>query len=61
MIMEWENGEVISAFMNAYMSNGMEQQNAETGDLVLIQLLGKARSQHSNSYNQFQLYIEKST
>lgn len=43
VIVEWENGEVVSAFMNAYVSNGMEQQNAEPGDLVLIQLLGKAR------------------
>ena len=59
VIVERENGEVVSAFMNAYVANEMEKQNAQPGDLVLIQLLGKARSQHGNSYNQFQLYVEK--
>ncbi|WAR44595.1 hypothetical protein [Methylomonas rapida] len=61
VIVERENGEVVSAFMNAYVSNGMELQNAQPGDLVLIQLMGKAKSQHGNQYNEFQLYIEKPT
>jgi hypothetical protein len=59
IIVERENGEVVSAFMNAYVSNGMERQNAEPGDLVLIQLLGKAQNHHGGSYNQFQCYVDK--
>lgn len=59
VIVEREDGEVVSAFMNAYIATGMEQQNAQPGDLVLIQLLGKAKSQHGNPYNQFQLFVEK--
>lgn len=59
VIVERENGEVVSAFMNAYVAHGMEQQNAQPGDLVLIQLLGKAKSQSGNQYNEFQLYVEK--
>ncbi|QSB01867.1 hypothetical protein JWZ98_02595 [Methylomonas sp. EFPC1] len=59
IIVERENGEVVSAFMNAYIANGMEHHNAQPGDLVLIQLLGKAKSQHGNQYNEFQLYVEK--
>jgi len=60
VIVERENGEVVSAFRNTYIANGMEQQNAQPGDLVLIQLLGKAKSQHGNQYNEFQLHVEKS-
>ncbi len=60
VIVKRENGEVVSAFMNAYIAKGMEQQNAQPGDLVLIQLLRKAKSQNGNQYNEFQLVVEKS-
>ncbi|WP_404357058.1 hypothetical protein [Methylotuvimicrobium sp. KM1] len=59
VIVKLENGDIVSAIMNNYVANGMVQQNAQPGDLVLIQLLGKARSPHGNEYNQFQLYVEK--
>ncbi|MDO8937740.1 MAG: hypothetical protein Q7U98_01115 [Methylicorpusculum sp.] len=58
--MERENGEVVSAFMNAYIANGMERSHAQPGDLVLIQLLGKAKSQDGNQFNQYQVHVEKS-
>ncbi len=61
VIVERENGEVVSAFMNTYISNGMERSNAQPGDLVLIQLIGKGKSQDGNQYNQFQLYVEKAS
>ncbi|MDO9106714.1 MAG: hypothetical protein Q7U57_17345 [Methylovulum sp.] len=59
IIVERENGEVVSAFMNAYIANGMERSHAQPGDRVLIQLLGKAKSQDGNQYNQFLVYVEK--
>ena len=59
VIVERENGEVVSTFMNNYIANGMKQHNAQPGDLVLIQLLGKAKSQQGNQYNEFQLHVEK--
>lgn len=59
VIVKREKGEVVSAFMNNYIANGMELQNAQPGDLVLIQLMGKAKSQHGNQYNQFQFCVEK--
>jgi hypothetical protein len=37
----------------------MERSQAQPGDLVLIQLLGKAKSQDGNQFNQFQVYVEK--
>jgi hypothetical protein len=60
VIVERENGEVVSAFMNAYIANGMERSHARPGDLVLIQLLGKAKSQDGNQFNQYQVHVEKS-
>jgi hypothetical protein len=59
VIVERENGEVVSAFMNVYIANGMERSHAQTGDLVLILLLGKAKSQDGNQFNQFQVHVEK--
>ncbi len=51
-----ESGEVISAFLNDYLQQGMERQQAAVGDLVLIQFFGK---QPGERYNRYQLVIQK--
>lgn len=61
VIVKQENGEVVSAFLNTYLANGIEMYHAQPGDLVLIQFLGKAKSPHGNQFNKFQLYVEKAT
>jgi hypothetical protein len=54
-----ENGEVVSAFLNNYLANGMDMHHAEPGDLVLIKLLGKDKNPRGNEFNKFQLAVEK--
>lgn len=59
VIVKQENGEVVSAFLNTYLANGMDMHHAEPGDLVLIKLLGKDKNPRGNEFNKFQLAVEK--
>ena len=59
VIFELETGELVSAILNAYLSEDMRIQNAKENDLVLIQLLGKDVSGHGNSFNKLNLVVEK--
>ncbi|MEI6709324.1 MAG: hypothetical protein WCK96_19575 [Methylococcales bacterium] len=52
-----DTNELVSAFLNDYLQEGMRRQNAQVGDLILIQFLGK---QPSERFNRFHLEIEKS-
>jgi len=56
---ERESGELVSAILNGYLSTGMQIQKAEVGDLVLIQLLGKERSNNGSMFNKYTLIVEK--
>ena len=49
--------ELISAFLNGWLQEGMRRKRAEVGDLILIQFLGK---QSGERFNRFNLEIEKS-
>jgi len=59
VIVERESGELVSAILNNYLRNGMQIQQAEVGDLILIQLLGKERSNNGSMFNKFTLVIDK--
>lgn len=59
VIVELESGESVSAILTPYLITGMRLQNAEVNDLVLIQLLGKEQSNHGNSFNKFNLVVQK--
>ena len=48
--------ELISAFLNGWLQEGMRRKRAEVGDLILIQFLGK---QSGERFNRFNLEIEK--
>ncbi len=48
--------ELISAFLNGWLQEGMRRKRAEVGDLILIQFLGK---QQGERFNRFHLDIEK--
>ncbi|ANE56527.1 hypothetical protein [Methylomonas sp. DH-1] len=58
-IVQTENGQRVSAILNNYLSNGMQYQQAEPGDLVLIRLLGKEKSTNGSVYNKFELVVQK--
>lgn len=59
VIVELESGELVSAILNEYLVNGMHLQQAEIGDFILIQLLGKELSNGGNCFNKFNLVIQK--
>jgi hypothetical protein len=48
--------ELVSAFINGYLQEGIRRQRANVGDLILIQFLGK---QPGERFNRFHLEIEK--
>jgi len=59
IIVERENGEVVSAILTPYLQNGMSIQNGEIGDLVLIEKLGQERSKFGKVFNKFRMVIDK--
>lgn len=59
VIVELESGEMVSAILNGYLSEGMKMKNAEIDDLILIDYQGKDLSRHGNSHNRYNLFIDK--
>ena len=59
IIVERENGEVVSAILTPYLQNGMSMQSGEIGDLVLIEKLGQERSKFGKVFNKFRMVIDK--
>jgi hypothetical protein len=59
VIVELESGELVSAILTDYLSLGMQMQNAAVNDLVLIQLLGKHKSNNGNTFNKYNLVVRK--
>jgi hypothetical protein len=59
IIVEREEGNLVSAILTNYLQKGMVMQNGEIGDLVLIEKLGQERSKHGNTFNKFQFVIQK--
>ena len=51
-----DSNELISAFINGYLQEGIRRKDAQVGDLILIQFLGK---QPGERFNRFHLEIEK--
>ena len=59
IIVERENGEVVSAILTPYLQNGMSMQKGEIGDLVLIEKLGQERSKFGKVFNKFRMVVDK--
>lgn len=59
VIVERENGEVVSAILTQYLQNGMVMQDGDIGDLVLIEKQNKERSKNGKIFNKFQLVVKK--
>ena len=51
-----DSNELISAFINGYLQEGIRRKDAQVGDLILIQFLGK---QPGERFNRFHLEVEK--
>ena len=59
VIVERENGEVVSAILTSYLQTGMAMQNGEVGDLIFVEKLGQERSKYGKIFNKFQMVIDK--
>ena len=51
-----ESGELVSAFLNGWLQEGMRRKQAAVGDLILIRFFGR---QAGERFNRFQLEIDK--
>ena len=51
-----DSNELVSAFLNDYLKEGLRRQQAEVGDLILIMYFGKPVGER---YNRFHLEIIK--
>ncbi len=61
VIVEKEDGEVVSAILTDYLQKGMVIQDGEIGDLVLIEKQGQERSKYGKIFNRFQFVVQKQT
>lgn len=59
VIVEREDGEVVSAILTPYLQKGMTMQNGDIGDAVLIEKQGQERSQKGKVFNKFLLVVDK--
>lgn len=59
VIVECEDGEVVSAILTPYLQKGMAIQHGEIGDAILIEKLGQERSKNGKIFNKFLLVIDK--
>jgi hypothetical protein len=53
-----DTNELVSAFLNGYLQEGMNRNNAQVGDLILIQFFGMHPGER---FNRFHLEIEKTS
>ncbi len=51
-----ESNELVSAFLNGWLQEGMRRKQAEVGDLILIQFFGMLPGER---FNRFNLEIQK--
>ena len=59
VIVELESGEVVSAILNPYLSEGMRMRNAQVDDLIYLDFLGKENGKYGKSDNKYNLIIDK--
>jgi hypothetical protein len=56
VIVRMESNELVSAFLNSWLQEGMSRKQAAVGDLILIQFFGR---QAGERFNRYHLEIEK--
>ena len=56
VIVRMESNELVSAFLNSWLQEGLSRKQASVGDLILIQYFGKQAGERFIRYN---LEIEK--
>jgi hypothetical protein len=54
-----ESGNIIAAWLTAWLRDNLRIQNAEQGDFVAITFLGKRTSPAGRNYNAYSLIVDK--
>lgn len=58
LILQREDGVLISVFLTKYLQTGLEKQQAEVGSLVSIKYLGLLTSKYGKQYNGYELIVD---
>jgi len=59
MLLQDNNGSVMSIALNRYLIHSLKQNNAALGDLVTITFHGKEQKNNGRSFNRYTLLIDK--
>jgi len=59
MLLQDDNGSVVSVGLNRYLIHSLKQNNAAPGDLVTISFHGKERKNNGRSFNRYTLRVDK--
>ncbi|HEY8159798.1 MAG TPA: hypothetical protein VIF10_13950 [Methylobacter sp.] len=61
MLLQDNNGSVVSVALNRYLIHSLKQNNAALGDLVKITFHGKEQKNNGRSFNRYTLLVNKIT
>lgn len=61
MLLQDDNGSVVSISLNRYLIHSLKQNDAALGDLVTVTFHGKEQKNNGRSFNRYTLRVEKIT
>lgn len=61
MLLQEDNGSVVSVGLNRYLIHSLKQNNAALGDLVTVTFHGKEQKNSGRSFNRYTLFVDKIT
>lgn len=59
MIVRTPDGRLLSAWLSSWLARELKAREAQPGDLISLQMLGKAQSKRGTSYNRMSLTVIK--
>ena len=59
ILIQYETNAVMVVWVNQWLSNNLNTQKAELGDLIALKFLGQKKSAAGRSYNAYNLIISK--
>ncbi|MFI3156376.1 MAG: hypothetical protein QX199_09470 [Methylococcaceae bacterium] len=61
LLLQNDNGSVVSVGLNRYLIHSLKQNNAALGDLVTVTFHGKEQKNNGRSFNRYTLLVDKMT
>jgi len=59
MVLQNDNGSVVSVGLNRYLIHSLKQHNAALGDLVTVTFHSKEQKNNGRSFNRYTLLVDK--